>query len=102
MMPASAGRKALCCRVVFLEQVPGAVVLDCVTTRGHHTGAPFTIKVEAPLREWMGAAVAVLERWASEGRELGFQFRAGGRCPQVEVSDGCTRMVLDVEFAGAG
>ncbi len=91
------------CRVLFAEDRPGSIVIDCVGAGGVKLlgqdlppGSPFVIEVDATAAPWMTAARAVLARWVREGCVVDLEFRRLRDTAQVLASDGGTRVLLDV------
>jgi hypothetical protein len=86
------------CRLLFVEPFPGGVTLDVVTAPGAApgSGAPLTLDVSLPWSKWRIVALAVLMRWADDGREITLEFVGSGDSAKVRVSDGLTWTLLDV------
>lgn len=79
-------------RLVFYQLLPGRLMLDAITEVGH----PFVLETRLPAALWAVVAVAALDRWSSDSRQIAFLIREGRHGRQLELSDGNTRITLDV------
>lgn len=91
------------CRVVFVEVRRGRMLLDCVLAdpvrlpgHEHDAGSPFVIAADLPAAMWATVARGLLERWTADSRELEVRLRPRRDVTQVGVSDGRTRVLLDL------
>lgn len=79
-------------RLVFCQPLPGRLLLDAVT----EVGCPVGFEVRLPATLWAVVAVAALDRWSSDSRQIAFVLREGRHGSRLDLSDGNTRMTLDV------
>lgn len=79
-------------RLVFYELLPGRARLDALGDDGE----PLTLEVGLPATLWAGVAMTALDRWALDSRPIGMIMRVTRRGGRVELSDGRTRMMLEL------
>lgn len=79
-------------RLVSYEIHPGRVLLDGIADDGE----PVTVFLGLPAALWAVAAVEVIDRWAGDSRLLFTAVRCGPRERLLVLSDGETRMTLDL------
>jgi len=86
------------CRIVFIEVGPGRVLLDVLATPEGLPGAgtPLSVDADLPWSKTALVALATLQRWTAEGRDVVLEFRQGDRARQVRASSGPTWMLLDL------
>ncbi|MCA1691744.1 MAG: hypothetical protein ABR540_04800 [Acidimicrobiales bacterium] len=90
---------ALVGQLLFAEERPGTVILDCVLTReGSGTASlPVTLEARFPGRTRAAAALDLLLEWAQEGADVAVRINEGRRGPEVEISSGSARLILEPE-----
>jgi hypothetical protein len=95
---------ALTCRVLFVDDRPGSVVLDCIAAdpAGHDgwvtaAGTPLSVEAAIGRGAWASAVRAVIQAWAAADRLVALTFRDGTEGIQVWASDGHTGMLLDLK-----
>lgn len=79
-------------RLVSYEILPGRVLLDVIADDGE----PVALPVNLPATLWAVAAVEVIDRWAGDSRQLVTVVRHGPYGTRLVLSDGETRMMLDM------
>jgi hypothetical protein len=86
-------------QLLFAEEGPGSITLDCVLTREGSGTASLPVALEArfPGREQAAAALDMLDRWAREGAIVEVRINESKRGPEVEISSGKSRLVLEPE-----
>ncbi len=94
-----AGTAPLVGQLLFAEEGPGTITLDCVLTReGSGTASlPVTLEARFPGREQSAAALDVLDGWARQGAVVKVRIVESKRGPQVEITSGNLRLVLEPE-----
>src|SRR2546421_10253518 len=86
-------------QLLFAEEGPDTITLDCVLTRAGSGSAsvPVTLEVRFPGREQAGTALDMLDHWAARGADVEVRINEGPRGPEVEITSGATRLVLEPE-----
>ena len=79
-------------RLAFYETLPGRVLLDVVLDDGE----PVAVEISLPPRLSAVAAVEVIDRWARGSCQLASVVRDGSHGRRLVLSDGETRMMLDL------
>ena len=79
-------------RLAFYEILPGGLLLDATTDDGE----PLAVLLRLPATLWAVAAVEVIDRWSGDSRRLATAVRCGPRGTRLVLSDGDTRMMLDL------
>lgn len=79
-------------RLVSYEILPGRVLLDVMTDDGE----PVAVQLGLSAGLWAVAAVEVIDRWAGDSRQLACVVRCGSQGRRLVLSDGETRMMLDL------
>ncbi len=90
---------ALVGQLLFSEEGPGTVILDCVLTRegSGEASKPVTLEARFPSRNRAAAALDMLEGWAREGADVSVRITEGKRGPEVEILSGSARLILEPE-----
>src|ERR671932_51034 len=86
-------------QLLFAEEGANSIVIDCVLTREGSGAAavPVTLEARFPGRARAEAALDLLDEWASCSAEVELRIMEGPRGPEVEISSGNTRLVLEPE-----
>jgi hypothetical protein len=86
-------------QLLFAEEGPGTITLDCVLTREGSGAAslPVTLEARFPGRAQAAAAHELLEEWARQGANVEVRINEGRRGPEVEIASGSSRLVLEPE-----
>lgn len=86
-------------QLLFAEEGPDTITLDCVLTRAGSGSAsvPVTLEVRFPGRERAAAALDMLDHWAGRAAEVEVRIAEGPRGAEVEITSGTTRLVLEPE-----
>lgn len=86
-------------QLLFAEEGRGTVILDCVLTReGSGTSSlPVTLEARFPGRDRAAAALDLLLKWAQDGADVAVRINEGKRGPEVEISSGSARLILEPE-----
>ncbi|MGH9279526.1 MAG: hypothetical protein ACRD12_15670 [Acidimicrobiales bacterium] len=86
-------------QLLFAEEGPDTITLDCVLTRAGSGSAsvPVTLEVRFPGRARAAAALDMLDEWADAGAEVEVRIAEGPRGPEVEITSGTTRLLLEPE-----
>ena len=79
-------------RLAFYEILHGRVLLDLMTDDGE----PVAVLLRLPAALWAVAAVEAIDRWARDSRQLVTIVRYGPYGRRLVLSDGETRMMLDL------
>jgi hypothetical protein len=94
------------CQIVFTQDGPGVVLLDCVVAEVARLGkqllqpgTPFTVEAAVPEAAWLHGAKNVLDRWAADGSTVTLEFRQRRDRSQLVASDGVNSMLLDLQVA---
>ena len=86
-------------QLLFAEEGPDSIVIDCVLTREGSGAAsvPVTLEARFPGRDRAAAALELLGEWAAHGAEVSVLINEGPRGPAVEIASGTARLVLEPE-----
>jgi hypothetical protein len=86
-------------QLLFSEECPESVILDCVLTRegSGEASMPVTLEARFPSRTRATAALEMLEEWANQGAVVEVRINEGKRGPEVEISSGSSRLILEPE-----
>ncbi len=86
-------------QLLFVEEGPGSVTLDCVLTREGSGAAslPLTLEARFPGRDQAAAALDLLGEWARNGATVEVRIHESKRGPAVEITSGRSRLVLEPE-----
>ena len=94
------------CQIVFMQEGPGVVLLDCVVADAVRLGeqllqpgTPFSVEAALPEAAWLQGAKTVLDRWAADGSTVTLEFRQRRDRSQLVASDGVNSMLLDLQAA---
>lgn len=79
-------------RLAFYEILPGRLLLDATTDDGE----PVAVLLRLPATLWAVAAVETIDRWSGDSRQLVTAVRCGPHGTRLVLSDGETRMTLDL------
>jgi len=86
-------------QLLFAEQGDGTITVDCLLTRAGSGAAsvPVTLEARFPGRSRAAAALDLLVSWAERVAEVEVRIAEGPRGPEVEITAGSTRLVLEPE-----
>src|SRR5919201_7080613 len=86
-------------QLLFAEQGSGTITLDCVLTRAGSGAAsvPVTLEVHFPGRNRAAVALDLLDEWATQNAMVEVHINDGPRGPEVEITSGSSRLVLEPE-----
>ncbi len=86
-------------QLLFAEEGDGTVTVDCLLSRAGSGAAsvPVTLEARFPGRERAAAAIEMLMDWAEHTATVEVRITEGPRGPEVEISAGTTRLVLEPE-----
>ena len=86
-------------QLLFSEEGQGSVILDCVLTRegSDAAGVPVTLEARFPDLARAAAALELLDEWAESEATVAVTVNEGPRGPEVEISSGSARLVLEPE-----
>ncbi|MDQ3981035.1 MAG: hypothetical protein M3314_16060 [Actinomycetota bacterium] len=86
-------------QLLFSEEGQGAVILDCVLAREGSGAAavPVTLEARFPDLARAAAALELLDEWAESDAIVEVRVNEGRRGPEVEISSGSNRLVLEPE-----
>ena len=86
-------------QLLFAEESDGAITVDCLLTREGSGAAsvPVTLEARFPGRSRAAAALDLLSAWAERGAGVEVRITEGPRGPEVEITAGTTRLVLEPE-----
>ena len=86
-------------QLLFAEEGPDSIVIDCVLTREGSGAAsvPVTLEARFPGRARAAAALELLGEWASRSADVSVRIGDGPRGPEVEITSGLARLVLEPE-----
>ena len=90
---------ALVGQLLFSEEGPDTVILDCVLTRegSGEASKPVTLEARFPSRSRAAAALQMLDAWAQDGADVSVRIKDGKRGPEVEIISGSARLILEPE-----
>ncbi|MDQ4098794.1 MAG: hypothetical protein M3144_13125 [Actinomycetota bacterium] len=86
-------------QLLFVDEGPDRIVIDCVLTREGSGAAsvPVTLEARFPGRSHAAAALELLEEWAARSAHVAVRINEGPRGPEVEIESGAARLVLEPE-----
>jgi hypothetical protein len=86
-------------QLLFAEEGPDSIVIDCVLTREGSGAAsvPVTLEARFPGRTRAAAALEMLDEWAAQSAQVHVRINEGPRGPEVEIESGSNRLVLEPE-----
>jgi hypothetical protein len=86
-------------QLLFAEEGPGSITIDCLLTREGSGAAsiPVTLEARFPGRTRAAAALDVLQAWASQAAVVSVRINEGPRGAEVEIACGTARLVLEPE-----
>ncbi len=86
-------------QLLFAEEGDGTITVDCLLTREGSGAAsvPVTLEARFPGRSRAAAALDLLSAWAERGAGVEVRITEGERGPEVEITAGTTRLVLEPE-----
>ncbi len=86
-------------QLLFAEERDDSIVIDCVLTREGSGAAsvPVTLEARFPGRDGAAAALELLDQWAAQSAEVSVYISEGPRGPEVEITSGKSRLVLEPE-----
>src|SRR5215475_1204951 len=86
-------------QLLFAEESAGTITVDCILTREGSDAAsvPVTLEARFPGKSRAAAALDLLEAWADQSADIEVRITEGPRGPEVEITAGNTRLVLEPE-----
>lgn len=86
-------------QLLFAEEGQDSITIDCVLTREGSGAAavPVTLEARFPGRARAAAAIELLDEWAAASADVAVRIVEGPHGPEVEISSGNTRLVLEPE-----
>lgn len=94
-------------RLVFARPELRSIVVDCMLVELENdqlglvpTGSPFTLRLRSPDSGWFTLCIeTMLEQWAEEEKLVDVEIALGEGRPRANLSDGSSRVMLDLEAA---
>ena len=86
-------------QLLFVEEGDGSITVDCLLTREGSGAAsiPVTLEARFPGRARAAAAIDILDAWAERAASVEVRISEGPRGPEVEITSGTARLVLEPE-----
>ncbi|MGH9224872.1 MAG: hypothetical protein ACRD2W_14110 [Acidimicrobiales bacterium] len=90
-------------QLLFAEASEGTITIDCLLTRvgTDIASMPVTLEARFPGRARARAAIDLLDEWASQVATVQVQIFDAPGGPQVEITCGTVRLVLEPEAEAA-